>query len=1301
MGAKLPVISVLVKLGKTEIRTSAFLDSGSTHSFCSTTLFKKLGEPSKDSVSLNLTTVDSERMVTGYVIHGLTMTDEDRNNPMALPPLFTLERIPVSEDDIVRSADIRDWDYMAQSGVTLSEVSGEVGLLLGNDCGYAMEPLEVVRSRCGGPFAIRTRYGWLIAGARKQTSSANVKKLLASSEMHSEVRHDILDNLADTRVGLSIDDMRWCQSVSNSCSRSNGKYEISLPFSSESPVLPNNRGAARRRLEVLKKKFERNSKFARDYICQMTNLIDKEYAEKVPETYPNNLREECHWYLPHHGIYHPQKPDKVRIVFDCAAKYNGICLNDVLMQGPELTNPLMDVLLRFRQEQVGFIADVSEMFLQVRVPEKDRDYMRFLWWPDGNLKMPPSEYRMTVHIFGATSSPSCANYAFRRTAADFGTRVQQEAAQTICKNFYVDDCLKAVKSDQEAIKLVQDLRLLCEMGGFTLTKFVSNSLAVLQTIPLNHRSKKVKEIHLGIDQLPSERALGVHWDVENDSLGFNANVQMFEDRPMTRRGLLSVVSAVYDPLGLASPFIMRARMMLQELSRLKISWDIEIPCEFQKTWMGWLHELENLSKFQVPRCFKTADADAFLELHHFADASEKGYGVAAYVRQVTNNGTVLLCSLLTSKSHVAPLKSISIPRLELCAAALAVRTNLCLERSLDVPIKVVHFWTDSTTVLKYIRNTTTRFQVFVANRLAIIHDGSSVQQWKYVPSAQNPADAITRGQKVNDLLANDIWKHGPQFLWTDSWPPQIDEDVSSDDLEVKKTSVVMTTQTQANIDPVSKLCEYYSSWTRLVKGVAWILKVKKELQRRAKHVSHEKASLKPTLDDIQAAEKAVLTAVQTTGFRQEVKDLSQGKIVQKSSRLSRLNPYMEQGLIRVGGRLSRSFLDQDSRHPIILPSKAKATELIIEYVHEKAGHEGREHVLSDLRRKFWVLKGNATVRRVIGNCLGCRRRLRPAEFQQMADLPEDRLQFNQPPFFITGVDCFGPFYVRKGRSQMKKYGVIFTCMTMRAVHLEVVDSLSTDSFLCALRRFMSRRGQVGTIISDQGRNFVGAKRELKNDWKTLHSNPNHLTNEMLSRGIKWKFNPPGASHFGGAWERLIRSVRKVLDALLDLQPLTDETLQTLMCEVEAILNNRPLTPVSADHRDLEPLTPNHILLMQGRPPVQMGLYDANDLMGRKMWKQAQYLADQFWRRWRREYVPVLQTRPKPFLRSRQNLAPGDVVLLVDNAVPRGQWSLGRIVQVRKSRDGLVRSVQVKTKNSLLFRPVTKLVKIVDGEGRST
>ena len=247
-GAKLPIISVLVKLGDKEVKTCAFLDSGSTHSFCSTALFKRLGVESKDQMTLRITTVDRERQIGGFMVHGLVMTDEERNTPFSLPPLFTLERIPVSEDDIVRTVDLSQWSYLVHSDVTLPTVTEEVGLLLGNDCGYAMEPIEIVPSENGGPYAIRTRYGWILGGVQRQKVSAQVNKLSLADALQGSLDPGITDNLADTQVGPSVEDAMWCKKVASSCKISENKHEISLPFKDDELKLPNNYGTARKRM---------------------------------------------------------------------------------------------------------------------------------------------------------------------------------------------------------------------------------------------------------------------------------------------------------------------------------------------------------------------------------------------------------------------------------------------------------------------------------------------------------------------------------------------------------------------------------------------------------------------------------------------------------------------------------------------------------------------------------------------------------------------------------------------------------------------------------------------------------------------------------------------------------------------------------------------------------------------------------------------------------------------------------------------------------------------------------------------
>jgi transposase InsO family protein len=317
--------------------------------------------------------------------------------------------------------------------------------------------------------------------------------------------------------------------------------------------------------------------------------------------------------------------------------------------------------------------------------------------------------------------------------------------------------------------------------------------------------------------------------------------------------------------------------------------------------------------------------------------------------------------------------------------------------------------------------------------------------------------------------------------------------------------------------------------------------------------------------------------------------------------------------------------------------------------------------------------------------------------QKMSNLPVDRVTPSQPPFTCVGVDCFGPFVVRRGRSNVKRYGVLFTCLAIRAVHVEFAHSLDTESFINALRRFIARRGEPKEIRSDNGGNFVGGEKELR---QAIGGWNQHQVHEfLLQKGIKWTFNPPASSHFGGVWERCIRTVRKVLTALLREQLLDDEGLATLMCEVESIINGRPITKLSDDPRDLSPLTPNHLLLLRSGPVVPPGRFAKSDQYGQRRWRQVQYLADIFWRRWVREYLPMLQER-QVWNKTCQNVAVDDVVLVADERTPRGSWPLGRVLEVYSNRkDGFVRSVKVKTSTTALVRPITKIV-LLEAAGSS-
>ena len=439
--------------------------------------------------------------------------------------------------------------------------------------------------------------------------------------------------------------------------------------------------------------------------------------------------------------------------------------------------------------------------------------------------------------------------------------------------------------------------------------------------------------------------------------------------------------------------------------------------------------------------------------------------------------------------------------------------------------------------------------------------------------------------------------------------------------------------------------------------------------------------------ELEEAGKEIIKFEQNLTFAEELEAVKGGKCVKGSSALARLDPILTDGLLRVGGRLSRATLSDDSKHQIIIPKDSHLARLLVNHFHQKSGHSGREYVLALLRERFWLIRANSTVRSVLSSCFDCKRRQSPVGEQKMANLPRPRVTPDQPPFTCVGIDYFGPFLVRQKRSMVKRYGAIFTCLALRAVHLEVCHSLDTDSFIHALRRFIARRGQVKEIRSDNGSNFVGGERELRvmiDSW-----NQAKIHDALLQKSIKWVFNPPGASHHGGVWERLIRSTRKVLGALVKEQSLDDESLQTLLCECESIINGRPLTTVSDDPKDLEPLSPNHLLLLRSETPLPPGLFLKSDTYSRRRWRQVQYLADVFWGRWKREYLPLLQSRQKWF-RPKKNFAVGDTVIVVDETLPRNAWAIGRITEVFPDKYGFVRRVKVKTKTSTLERPISKL-----------
>lgn len=1299
-----------------EVLVYALLDTQSDTTFVLQEVADVLSTVKKP-VQLKLSTMASRNtMLPCQRLNGLQVRGFYSPKKIPLPVAYSRDFIPANRAHIPTPKTARAWSHLEHIAERIApEQVCDIGLLIGYNCPQALLPREVVSGEDGQPFAQRTDLGWSIVGYSKSCSVENdsigvsnriiVKEVTPSLKhglanevkyvCHSQVKElvtppDVLrileSDFSERSVEdhhISQDDMRFLQIMEDGIRlKKDGHYEMPLPFKEDKPELPDNKKYAIQRLKCLEKRLKRDEKYYSDYVAFMTETIDRGDAERVPT---DDLNKQPVWYIPHHGVYHPQKPNKIRVVFDCSARYQGVSLNDYLLTGPELTNALVGVLCRFRMAPIAIMCDIERMFHQFHVKPHDQDYLRFLWWDKGNLETPPAVYRMRVHLFGAASSPGCANFGLKHIAAQGQDRFSEASIKFIERNFYVDDGLTSVPTAEEAIKLVQEARQLCSIGKLRLHKFISNCKEVMASIPKEECADGVKDLDMDLGEMHIERALGVQWCVTSDRFQFRVIVK---EQPLSRRGVLATVASVYDPLGFIAPFVLIGKKILQQMCRERIDWDEPLPDEVRSQWEIWLMALPLLSDIKIQRCHipNTFGSVQHYELHHFADASETGYGQCTYLR-ITNASGEVHCSFVMGKSRVTPSKITTIPRLELTAAVVAVKVSNLLKKELNIQNLQEYFWTDSRVVLGYINNEARRFHVFVANRIQRIKQSTDPTQWKHVSSQDNPADHASRGLMARELVASN-WFSGPAFLWQERIPSDDAKvgEVSVDDPELRKIQVLKTHTKEAS--PLLDRIQRFSDWNRAVKAIARLKRFAKESK------GSEQRTCEPTnLEERKEAELTIIRMAQEVDFSEEIQNLKQRKEVStknKRQRLYKLNPFLDdQGILRVGGRLKHSVLHPDVKHPAILPRKSHVSTLLIRHFHEKIHHQGRGMTLNELRASgIWIVGGCSAVASYIYRCTKCRKYRRCSEVQKMANLPAERLEAT-PPFVYSGMDCFGPFYVKDGRKEMKRYGLLFTCMCSRAVHIEMLDDLSTDAFINALRAFIAIRGAVRQLRSDQGTNFVGASHELAEALKDMNQ-------ECLKElGCEFVMNTPTASHMGGVWERQIKTVRNVLNSILDQssRALDSSSLRTYLYEVMAIVNSRPLTTQHLnDPSGPEPLTPNHILTMKSSvilPPP--GNFVKEDLYLRKRWRKVQYLANEFWLRWKREYLLNLQQRQKWHKQCR-NAKVDDIVIVKDDNAARNQWKLARVIDVYPGEDGHVRRVKLLMGDASLDSQGKRIVK---------
>lgn len=691
-----------------------------------------------------------------------------------------------------------------------------------------------------------------------------------------------------------------------------------------------------------------------------------------------------------------------------------------------------------------------------------------------------------------------------------------------------------------------------------------------------------------------------------------------------------------------------------------------------------------MQTLSVPRFYRQHFdyIDWQIQLHVFVDSSERAFSACAYYRFESQTTGGISVVFVMGKCRVAPIKPLTIPKLELQSAVLGTRLASCILKEHRHQPSEVHFWTDSTTVLNWIKSTTCRHPTFIASRIAEIQDSTKPNQWHHVPGKLNVADEGSRGLAAN-TLSSSRWLNGPAFLLLspDKWPEQPIVEKSSVCSEVTDKRPTANDHKLIDVDR-------FSSWNRLWRTTAYVLRFIKNCGLRA---ADRKLNLL-TVEEKRSAENALFKLSQREQFGKEIFALKDGRQIKKNSALAKLSPFLDDdGILCSRGRIGKSDVGDVIKYPIILSNKSRVTHLVIMAYHHGNFHEGINHLRNALRERFWIIKARSIIRKITRKCMFCKKRNAIPSPPIMGDLPDVRVRGKPPCFYATGVDYFGPIQVRKFRKTEKRYGCLFICMATKAIHLEVAHSLDTSSFIQALRRFIGRRGKPHIMYSDNGTNFVGAERELREGIQGW--NQETIADALLQENVKWQFNPPGAPHFGGLWEANVKSVKRAMYAILAKEQvvLTDEVLQTVLVEVEALLNSRPLTPLSDDIEDLNALTPNHFLL--GRPSTNLppDIFYDTEITNRCRWRQSQALTDMFWKRWLREYLPYLLERTKWYRKALNSFKVGDLVLVADWNQPRGNWLLGRVTETFPGSDNVVRVATIKTKFGSLKRPVTKLV----------
>ncbi len=1045
-----------------------------------------------------------------------------------------------------------------------------------------------------------------------------------------------------------------------------GKWRADYPFAVDPSVLQDNRGQAMALMERLERRLHRSGRL--EEFCRLFKEAEErgvfvELAEEARHAYkgPVNYVSLVEAFKEGPGATTP-----LRLCVNSSLKFKGLSLNEILYKGPSALNDLFGVLLNFRKYPVALVKDIKKFYNSVNATTRVQ-HLRRLVWRHGAVSQPPKTFITATVNFGDRPAGCIAQVALRETAK-LRAAEYPEAAECIINFTYVDDLVGGAETVDRAKKLSAEIDCLAAAGGF------------------QYNPHRVSVVATNNDELPTTKVLGMTWEVEQDNMFVGTRVNFGgktrgrrlesditeEDIQsggllqlvVTRRLIWRIALGQYDPLGLLAPFLLRLKLLMRALSGGgPVDWDGVVDDSVKESFINILGMIIEAGRVPFKRAVSIASNQGVPSLVTFVDGSHQASCAVVYIRWPGAGSTGCPWTrLVAAKTRVAPLKKLTIPRLELQAAVIGARLAQRVEQALGFELQRKYFFTDSTSVLAMIKGDTLTFPEFVANRVAEVRSRTEPTQWLWVGTEENVADLGTRGSATpQDLGPTSIYQNGPTWLrcMPEEWPVKD----SSGELPPEEI-VCRTTACAAIVEP--------DSWVAVLERARTVheLVARMALAIMAARVWAGKEPKPGSLAELQQRSGVFQSAAWRVWIARE-QVAAEEAVKHGALTGSRLRWRRRDGVLEVMTASERVGHDADAV-PIVTGGSALG-RLVMKDAHE-VQHAGAARTIARSRGVAWILGAAKLARDVQRGCYHCRRiRLQPVD-QLMAPLPPERA-LPSPPFHRVAIDLFGPVQIKdsvRGRVRRDTYGMLLVCMASTAIHVEVLDDYSAASVLLALRRFMAIRGTPALIRSDPGPQLVAASRSV-GLWCTTE------VMEFAGRqAIRWDVISAASQHQNGLAERMIGLLKPVLRRLTGGACLNKGELDTVVAEATQIVNSRPLDATTAADGSIMPLTPNHLLSGRATAEIPSISEETPGWAGRRV-KFLHELRQQFWSKWEAHVLPQLLKTQK-WRNPTRNVRKGDVVMIRYESKIALRHKLAVVTDVKISQDNVVRSVSVKYAN---------------------